>query len=127
MPSKIIDAIKKHAPTASLACSIVAGMYQFTVSTNAEIREGFRSLQTEFVYSARQPFYLDKEYALRKQLEKIAKDPEDLKTTDIELMYLLCADEFGEKYIPSLPANRKVNAENACKKLGELYISRTVY
>lgn len=127
MLSNVSLAIKKHAPTASLVCSIAVGMYQFTISTQQEIRNGFQSLQTEFVYNARQPFYLDKEYALRKQLEKLEKDPGDLKTTDVELMYLLCADEFGVKYIPSLPANRKVNAEKACNKLGELYVSRTIY
>lgn len=97
------------------------------MNVNDQIKSGFDSMSTTFIESARQPFYLSQEYSLKKQLEKLEKDPADLKVTDIEFLYILCQDEFGTKYIPSLPANRKSIAQRACTKIGDMYTSRSSY
>lgn len=116
--------IAKHTPpVVSILVVLLSGIFYIS----HEVQTGFNGVKEEIVYEARKPFYLAEEYALRKQLEKISKDPADLKTSDIELSYILCADEFGTKYIKSLPANRKINAEKTCLKMADLYTSRNVY
>ena len=116
--------IAKHTPPAiSILLTIVLGIYYI----GHEVKTGFDDVKGDIIYESRAPYYLDKEYSLRKQLEKLESDPSDLKTTDVELVYMICSSEFGLKYIPSLPANRKINAEKACEKMSNLYISRNVY
>lgn len=124
LSSIIKDFVLKHTPPmVSIIFVIIFGIAYL----GKEINKGFDGVREEIIYEARTPYYLDKEYYLRKQLEKISTDPGDLKTTDIELSYILCDGEFGTKYIPSLTASREATANRACSKLSELYMSRNVY
>lgn len=116
--------IAKHTPPVlSILIAIGGATYQLSNT----IQDGFSTMKSELVYEAREPYYLSQEYSLKKQLEKLEKDPNDLKTSDVELMFIQCADEFGVTYIPSLPANRRSNAERTCDRMSELYIDRKVF
>lgn len=88
------------------------------------VQTGINDMKINLITEARQPFYLTTEYALAKQLEKLEKDPADLKTTDIELYSILCHEDFGAEYVPTLPANRRLDAEETCKQLTDMYTSR---
>ena len=117
--------VSKHTPPVlSVIISIGGASYYL----GDLVQDGFLSMKTELTYEARVPYYLSQEYSLKKQMEKLDKDPADLKTSDIELMFIQCADEFGTKYIPSLsPESRKSNAQRTCGRLSKLYIDRNVY
>ena len=116
--------VAKHTPPVlSILISIGGASYYL----GNLVQDGFVTMKSEMVYEARIPYYLSQEYALKKQLEKLEKDPADLKTSDVELQFIQCADEFGLTYIPSLPANRRSNAERTCDRLSDLYVGRSVY
>ena len=124
MQALIRSFIQKHTPP---VLSILISIAAATFYLGQVVNDGFFAMKADIITESRQPFYLSTEYLLKKQLEKFDKDPDDLKLTDIELLSIQCNSDFGVSYIPTLPPNRKINAQNTCDKLTDLYIDRASY
>lgn len=117
MPSKL-QIILKHIPNIVTICaSVYAGAIFINTSISAKL--------DNVVFQARQPTYLTTLYTLKKQNEKLRTDPEDLKTTDIELLTIMCSGDFGKKYLPMLPENQRLDAEETCKNVKRMYLKRS--
>jgi len=116
--------IQKHTPP---VLSILISIAASTFYLGQVVTDGFYAMKADIITEARQPFYLATEYSLKKQLEKLDRDPDDLKTTDIELLSIQCNSDFGLSYVPILPPNRKISAQNTCSKLTSLYVDRASY
>lgn len=121
MQTAIKNYMQKHTPP---IVSILMSIAVSTAYIGDLIDTGFGSMKEDLIMEARAPFYLSIEYSLAKQNEKLEKDPGDIKSADIELLAMLCQDDFGVKYVPDLPPNRKMDAVQTCEKLTALYKSR---
>lgn len=60
-------------------------------------------------------------HGLLKQLEKLIKDPEDIKRQDVEMYTAFCDGYFGKVYIPSQDSLTARGLRIACAKIVELY------
>ena len=79
----------------------------------------------EFKIKVMEPFYDYASHDLLKQLEKIAKDPNDLKAEDLNKFSDLCQDEyFSEIYVPEQQRVRALIV--ACNKVLELYDDKLI-
>lgn len=68
-----------------------------------------------------EPSHIVVKHGLLKQLEKIQKDPADIKRQDIEMYTEFCDGYFGEVYIPSQHPLTARDLRIACAKIVELY------
>lgn len=120
----IMGLIAKHLPTSlSIILSIGGSAYYL-----GEVGVAAFEQQTDkIIQEARQPTYLMLEYQILKQREKLNTNPDDLKITDIEHLAIQCNDDFGTRYVPELPHNRRVNVLSVCDEISNLYASRNVY
>lgn len=112
----------KHLPKPLAICGVIA-LATFYITD--VIRVELQDMNDNISYQSRQPFYLFTKYQLNKQAEKAVKDPGDIKVTDIEFLYIQCTDEFGSRYIPSLPPNERLTAENGCTQMKHLYANNS--
>lgn len=104
--------------------AIIGAVYTATMFISSSLDRGLREVKTDWIDESRRPFYLSVESGLQKQLEKLSKNPNDLKHADIKLYSDLCAEDFGKKYVEQLPATRKLDARKACDMITDLYINR---
>jgi len=104
------------------------GLNEATQSINANIDAKFDEVKTQWTFDSRIPHYSLVANQIKKQKEKIDKQPDDIKYVDIEFLYNQCnADEFTKKYLPTLPPTERATIHETCDQLGNLYIARTKY
>ena len=66
-------------------------------------------------------FYRYVEFDLMKQGEKLAKDPADMKQTDLLKFQYYCNSYFGEKFKLELEADRQIVITKLCKIVDSEY------
>lgn len=116
--------IAKHTPPVISVLMSIIGM-GFYISTI--VNDGFVTIKRDLIAEARQPSYEMLQASLDKQLEKLASDPNDIKTADIKLLYNQCNDDFGKIYLKTLPPNEMLSAKSACNMLENEYLKRRTY
>lgn len=103
MSKILLNAISKFIDTRSLGSAFVV---------LAVLAMSFQSyapkLLDDILFAVNEPFYFSLASDLRKQVEKMAKNPEDLKRADNEKYARFCSpgDVFIEKYVPGRPDAR---------------------
>lgn len=68
-----------------------------------------------------EPAHVVVKHGLLKQLEKLQKDPDDIKRQDIEMYTEFCDGYFGKVYVPSQHPLAARDLRIACAKIVELY------
>jgi hypothetical protein len=79
-------------------------------------------VSTEIKSEVLTDFNRDIEFSLDKQAEKLDKDPGDIKKADLASLTYHCQGFFGNTYVPTIPADRRVRVESLCDKVVALYI-----
>ena len=124
MQALIRTFIARHTPP---IISILMAIGGATYYLGDVVTHQFADMKTDLITEARLPTYQMIYSSLNKQSEKLDKDPEDIKTTDITFLYNQCNSDFGATYIESLSPTLKLNGKRTCSKLGDLYVDRGVY
>ena len=124
---KYLIALKKHANLIPIIISIFSSVYFGVVNINDTIRSEFNGITEKFTHNAREPTYEFFQAQLKKQEEKIKKDPGDIKIVDIEFLYNQCNKDFGTKYLPTLSPMDRFTAKAICDDLAGLYKEKHEY
>lgn len=118
--SKFASLLPKSVQWALLigACTYWLGM---------QVNYGFDTLRTDLVNQARQPAYEIIYNQLEKQMEKLAKDPDDIKQVDLKFAYNQCNGDFRAVYVKSLMPSESASITNTCEKIEDLYLNDRKY
>lgn len=92
-----------------------------------QINTSVDTLRTDLVNQARLPAYEIIYNQLEKQVEKLAKDPEDIKQTDLKFAYNQCNGDFRAVYVKSLVPSESAKIDNACDKIEDMYLNERRY
>lgn len=107
--------------------TLFACTYYGVIEIKSQIDTSVMAVRNDIILEARQPTYAIIKNQLDKQLEKLQKDPDDVKTTDIKFLLNQCQGDFAADYIPNLPPNESITVRGACSKLENLYTNRMPY
>ena len=66
-------------------------------------------------------FYRYVEFDLSKQAEKLIKDPNDVRDSDVRKFKYYCNSYFGNEYKVELEADRQATITKVCKVISEKY------
>lgn len=88
---------------------------------STQIDSWVEKVQHDLYAGVTKPMYTYVEYDLIKQLEKLSKDPEDLKTSDINKFAYFCDKDsyFVDEYLPQSNNSRLLSI--ACDRVLDLY------
>jgi hypothetical protein len=121
----MLDKLKCYMKHIPLLFTVCGSCYAAVISVNTTITNGLNSVRSEWVSDAREPTYDFIYSQIKKQKEKLEKDPDDIKTADVEFLFNQCNSDFGRYYIESLPPAEKAGTKKICAQLESQYISRT--
>lgn len=118
--NKIIGFLPKSLQIIAL---IVGCTYYLGVEINSGINNGFDRV----VHESRLPAYAIIRNQIDKQIEKLNKDPDDIKRVDVRFLFEQCSGDFGSKYVPTLPAGDRITISRACSQIEELHVQNGNY
>jgi hypothetical protein len=120
-----LEFIKKHtSDTVFIAIATVVLVFA-NGQENTEIKNQFADAFVDTIWlEINQENMRAHAFDMQKQDEKLSKDPDDIKLTDLAKFDYLCNSRYGTHYIPTLPIDQEKLARIRCEKLSALYIER---
>lgn len=121
---QIINKIIGFLPKSLQVIALIVGC---TYYLGVEINTGISNGLDRVVHESRLPAYAIIRNQIDKQIEKLNKDPDDIKRVDVRFLFEQCSGDFGSKYVPTLQAGDRITIKRACGQLEELYVQNGNY
>ncbi len=121
MTAMLMNFVQKHTPP---VISIIFTLLIATFYLGQTVNDGFNAVKKDLITEARLPAYAIILASLDKQIEKINKDPDDVKSADVKFLYNQCNSDFGRVFLTGLPPNQSLTAYRTCEMLEEIYMNR---